>query len=218
MFCTSVVFAYVTPSLAKAKLILSEGFESGVTNTAPGLPQQASLWGGDEAIVVAASPEVKPRSGRKMLRFLSASYAGENSPRSRWGDVYRVVDVRGMAGTGRSVVRLSASFAQDFLPADAQFSCSVEAFAIDQDLNRLPSPLTHAWLRQNNSASGSRRQALAVPHEWQEVSVEVPITSETRSVLLHLAVMQDSPSIQSGVVQFPGHYVDDVKVEFLSRP
>ena len=73
-------------------------------------------------------------------------------------------------------------------------------------------------MQQNNSASGSRKLALAMAGDWQNVSVDVPVTEDTRFVLLHLAVMQKTPSIQAGVVQFPAHYVDDVKMEILSRP
>ncbi len=218
MFCTSVVFAYVAPSLGRVKMVLNEGFESGVTKTAPGLPRESGSWGGDEAAVVSSAPELKPHGGGKMLRFLSATYPGENSPRSQWGDVYRVVDVRGQVSSGNTLARLSASFSQDSVAGPEQFSCSVEAFSLDEDLGALPAPLAYAWLRQNSSASGSRRLALSATREWQELSVEVPVTPRTQFVLVHLAVIQNAPSIQAGAVQFPGQYVDDVKVELVSRP
>jgi hypothetical protein len=218
MFCTSVVFAYVAPALGKGKVVFRESFETGVAKTMPGLPLESGVWAGDEASVVSSAPEVKPRSGGKMLRLLSATYLEKNAPRSQWGDVYRVVDVRGVAGAGRAVMRISASFAQGVVSGSEQFSCSVEAFVLDQDLTALPSPLTHPWLQQNNSASGSRTLALTSAREWKDVFVEVPVTSETRFVLLHLAVMQNAPAVQAGVVQFPAHYMDDVSVEVLSRP
>lgn len=217
MLCTSVVFAYVAPSLGKAKTVLLEGFETNVTS-APGLPRETGHWGGDEAVSVTAAREVKPRSGHAMLRFVSATYPGENSPRSQWGDVYRLVDVRGLVNSGNTVARLSASFSQDSVAGPEQFSCSVEAFALDEQPSALPVPLTHAWLRQNNSAAGSRKLALSASREWQELSVEVPVTPRTQFVLVHLAVIQNAPSIQAGAVQFPGQYVDDVKMELVSRP
>jgi hypothetical protein len=151
-----------------------------------------------------------------MLRFVSATYPGENSPRSQWGDVYRLVDVRGMAGDGRTMARLSASFAQSSAVAEERFACRAEALALDKELSALPTPLDLAWLQQNNSATGSRRAVLAGTGQWQDVSVEVPITRETRYVMLHLAMVQEQPIIESGSVQFPAHLMDDVKLDIIS--
>ena len=219
MFCTSVVVGYVGPRVVeKVKAVFSEGFESGMTKTELGLPREVGHWGGDEAEVVKSASEIKPHGGAKMLRFFSATYAGENSPRSQWGDVYRIVDVRGLAGAGITVARVSASFARGTGDAEAQFSCSVDAMALEQNLSELPSRLDLMWLRQHASAAGLRKVALSSAQEWKQVSVEVPITPETRYVMLHLAIVQDRPTIKSGVVQFSGHFMDDVKVELITRP
>jgi hypothetical protein len=217
MLCTSVVFAYVAPALGRTKTIFAESFES-LTSTAPELPRETGRWGGDDAAGVEASAEVRPRSGNRMLRFLSGTYQGENAPRSQWGDVYRFVDVRGMAGAGHTVARLSASFSQGLGAVANQFSCSVEALALDEEISALPSPLNYAWLRQNSSASGARMRALSTTGEWQDMSVEVPVTPRTRFILLHLAVIQNAPLLQAGAVRFPGQYMDDVRVELLTRP
>jgi hypothetical protein len=217
MFFTSVVFGYVVPpTMERVRTVFSESFESGVTKTVPGLPHETSLWMGDEAEVVASASGSKAHGGAKMLRFVSATYPGENSPRSQWGDVYRLVDVRGMAGEGRTMARLSASFAQSSAVAEERFVCRAEALALDKDLSALPAPLDLAWLQQNNSATGSRRAVLMGTGQWQDVSVEVPITRETRYVMLHLAMVQEQPIIESGSVQFPAHLMDDVKLDIIS--
>ena len=217
MFCTSVVFGYVVPrTMERVRTVFSESFESGVTKTVPGLPHETSLWAGDEAEVVSSASGSKAHGGAKMLRFVSATYPGENSPRSQWGDVYRLVDVRGMAGEGRTMARLSASFAQSSAVAEERFVCRAEALALDKELSALPAPLDLAWLQQNNSATGSRRAVLMGTGQWQDVSVEVPITLETRYVMLHLAMVQEQPIIESGSVQFPAHLMDDVKLDIIS--
>jgi hypothetical protein len=217
MFCTSVVFGYVVPrTMERVRTVFSEGFESGVTKTVPGLPRETSRWSGDEAEVVASAPGVKAHGGAKMLRFVSATYPGENSPRSQWGDVYRLVDVRGLAGEGRTLARLSAGFTQGAVTGEEGFACRVEVLALDKELNDLPTTLDLAWLQQNNSATGSRRAVLTGTGQWQGVSVEVPITRETRYVMLHLAMVQEQPILKSGAVQFPGHFMDDVKLEIVS--
>ena len=48
--------------------------------------------------------------------------------------------------------------------------------------------------------------------------MEVPVSSETRFMLLHFAVIQNAPALQAGVVEFPAHYMDEVKVEVVSKP
>jgi hypothetical protein len=217
MFCTSMVFGYVVPrTMQKLHTVLSEGFESGVAKTAPGLPRETSRWSGDEVEVVASATGAKAHGGAKMLRFVSATYPGENSPRSQWGDVYRLVDVRELAAEGRALARLSASFTQGALTGEERFACRVGAYALDQDLSTLPSPLNLAWLQQNNSATGSRRAVLTNSQHWQDVSVELPITRETRYVMLHLAMVQEQPLLKSGSVQFRAHFMDDVKLEIVS--
>jgi hypothetical protein len=219
MFCTSVVFGYVGPRvLEKVKTVFAEGFESGVMETRVGLPREVGHWSGDKADVVSSTSQVKAHGGAKMLRFLSATYSGENSPRSHWSDVYRIVDVRGLAGAGSTMARVSASFARGTADTEAQFSCSVDAMAIEQDLSELPLRLDLTWLRHHSSAAGLRKVALSPAQEWQQVSVEMPITPETRYIILHLAVVQDRPALESGVVHFPGHFMDDVKVVLVTRP
>ena len=46
--------------------------------------------------------------------------------------------------------------------------------------------------------------------------MEIPITPRTRYVLLHLAVIQEHPVHPAGAVQFPGIYMDDVKLELVT--
>jgi hypothetical protein len=218
----SVAWAAALPWLGEARqvvrTVLSESFESGVTKSAPGLPRESGQWSGDEADVVMAENGVEPRHGTRMLRFRRATYPGENSPRSQWGDVYRLVEVQALAGEGRTVARVTASFTSVSAAEGALFSCGVQAFALNEELGPLPSPLGAAWLREHNSAAGSRRLRLTGTRQWQELSLEVPLTPQTRFVMLHLAVVQEQPAVPAGAVEFPGHYLDDVKVELINRP
>ena len=221
VFGASVAWAAAVPWLTEArvaiKAMFSESFESGAAATSPGLPRECGVWSGDEATVVTAEQGVKPKSGGKMLRFLSATYPGENSPRSQWSDVYRLVDVRGLAGKSRTMARLSASFAEAPVAADEEYLCNVEAIALDHELSALPVPMRLALVLQNGSATSSRKLPLVGNRQWQNVSVEVPISPKTHFVLLHLAVWRKAPAIETGAVQFSGHYLDDVRLELVSR-
>lgn len=222
VFCTSVVLAYTSPKFAEAKALvrrlLSESFESGVTETLPGLPQAAGGWSGDEARAVTAEQGMKPKQGAKMLRFVSATFAGENARRSAWGDVYRLVDLRGQVGDAKSVVRLSASFDAGQFAAGEEYSCSVELCALELDLTGAPQPLTLPWVRENSAATGLRKIPMKGDGVWQESVVEVPVSPQTRYLLVHLAVLRTKPFPPAEPVLFSGHYLDDVKLELLSRP
>lgn len=153
-----------------------------------------------------------------MLRFRSASHEGEDSPRSQWGDIYRMVNVSGIAGAGRTVARVSASFAQEVSGVREGFSCSVEAIALDEDLSTWSGRVDLNRLRQCSSAAAHRKESLQPTADWKDVSVEIPITTKTHYVMLHLAVVQEQPSLESGIVQFKGHFADDVRVEVIHRP
>jgi hypothetical protein len=61
-------------------------------------------------------------------------------------------------------------------------------------------------------------RALSATGEWQEMSVEVPVTPRTQFVLVHLAVIQNAPMLETGAVRFPSQYMDDVRVELVTRP
>ena len=220
LVCASFGWAAALPWLAEARQtvrsIFSEGFETESARTVPGLPVVTGRWSGDETDWVSGGSGVRPKSGARMLRFLSGTYAGENSPRSQWGDVYRLIDLRGVMGLVRGSVRVSASFLGLEGSAGERFACSVEAFVLDGEVPGDVGSLDLLWLRQNSSASGSRRHLLGGGAQWQEVSVEVPVTDRASRLMLHLSVIQEYPVIRSGAVRFPGHYMDDVRVELVS--
>lgn len=222
MLCTSVVFAYASPrfALAKAKVgrLFSDSFESGTTETLPGLPREAGVWAGDEARVVTAENGVKPKRGAKMLRFISATYAGENAKHSAWGDVYRLVDLRGQAGDGKAVLRCSASFDGARFAKGEEYSCFVELCALEEDPAEAPQPLVLPWVRENSASVAGRKFPMKGDGAWQEATVEVPVSSQTRFVLAHLAVLRRKPLPSSEPVQFHAHYLDDVKLELLTQP
>ena len=222
MFCTSVVFAYTSPKFAMAKaavarLLWSEGYESGPAVILPGLPRKTGVWSGDEARVVGVENGLKPRTGSKMLRFVSATFAGENAKKSAWGDVYRLVDLRGQVGKGKATVRLTANFDGVAFPAGEEYACFVELCALEEDVAEAPQPLALPWVRENSASVAGRKFAMKGDGVWQEAMAEVPVSPQTRFVLAHLAVLRRKPFPSAEPVQFGGHYADDVKLELLTQ-
>lgn len=218
MFCTSMLFAYVAPSFTRIKTIFVESFEAGAFQTIPGIPREVGVWAGDEAESVGPTEEVRPLSGRGMLRFIQATHLNENSPRSQWGDVYRIIDLASVSNAPDLCARVSASFASGKNPETHTFSCTVQAILLDEELHELPQNMGLAELQQRSCATASRRLPLPeTPGSWREVSIEVPLTRTTRYMVLHLAVDQNQPALAEGAVRFPHHYVDDVKISVLHR-
>jgi hypothetical protein len=69
MLCTSVIFAYVTPSLGKVMTLLQEGFESNSVKLRGEFPSETGVWGGGMARVVQGIDNVAPLEGSRCCRW-----------------------------------------------------------------------------------------------------------------------------------------------------
>lgn len=216
MFGTSMVFAYVAPRTPSHTVLLREGFESGLVRTAPGLPKEAGVWSGDEAEVVPAKGRLKAKGGSQMLRFSRATHAGENAPKSNWCDVYRLVDLRGVASEEGASLRLVANFASTAAAKDEEHVCFVELCAVEE--GTLPGllPDNLPWYRENSAAIASRKFPLKGDGSWKAINVVMPLPPQARHALVHVAVMRAKPARSAEPVEFGSHYVDDVKLELIS--
>ena len=208
-----------TWALVAERKIWIESFEGMATATLPGMPKQPGVWSGDEAQIVGAENGIQPKSGLKMLRFLSASYAGENSPRSSWSDVYRLVDVRDLGDpiTERTAIRLSAKFNAAPFPSSERYHFSVALYALESAPNGAEAQLTLPVIREASLATGSRIVPITNPGTWQEITQELTISAETRFVLIHVAMVQSFPNRTSGNARFVAHYADDLRLDVIRR-
>ncbi|TDU64537.1 hypothetical protein EI77_03987 [Prosthecobacter fusiformis] len=222
LFSATMVFAYASPSFNPVKTAVrrlwSDSFESGTLRTLPGLPRQTGVWTGDEASVVEAEMGLKPKRGVKMMRFINATFTGENAEHSVWGDVYRLVDVSGQVSSGKGVLRLAAVFNCVPFPEGEEYSGKLELCALEDDLKEAPQPLTLPWVHENSAAIGLRKISLKGDGSWQGGTVEVPVSPRTRFVLVHLAVHRQQPLLPGKTAHFSGHYLDDVKIDLHVQP
>ncbi len=216
MFCTSVVFAYVTPRTPSRTVLLKEGFESGVVRTAPGLPKETGVWSGDDAEVVAATGDFKAKTGARMLRFGSATHAGEHAPKSAWCDVYRLMDLGALGSEDVASLRLVANFASTSLPAGEEYVCYIELCTVEEGVMTAVLPDSLTWYRENSSAIATRKFPLKGDGNWKPINVMMPLPAQARFALVHVAVMRAKPARSAEPVQFGSHYVDDVKLELIT--
>jgi len=229
VFGASAVWALAVPGPGAAGTtipVLAESFEDGQAKTVPGLPRGLSdpdgdIWRGDEASVVMAMQEIEPAAGSRMLRFERATHAGENSPKSAWSDVYRLVDARPyiLMAEGRPVTaRLAADFsmAAGACGPDEKYSASVRFYAFDRDISHAPNPIPLEWVYENSVASGMKRVPLECGQRgWQRVTVDASLPPEAKFVLLHVSAVRDYPKPTSEPAVFAGHFVDDVNLELF---
>ena len=206
--------------------VLSEGFENGQVKTVPGLPRgladpDGDVWRGDEARVVTAMQGSEPASGSRMLRFERATHAGENSPKSAWSDVYRLVDARPyiLMAEGRPVTaRVATDFrmAADACGPDEKYSASIHLYAFDRDISDAPQSLSLNWIRENCVASGMKRVPLQGGQQsWQRVTVDASLPPDVAFLMLHVSAVRDLPKATSEPAVFAGHFVDDVNLELF---
>jgi hypothetical protein len=227
VFGASAVWALSVPGPSAAGTtipVLAESFEDGQAKTVPGLPRgltdpDGDIWRGDEARIVTAMQEIEPAAGSRMLRFESATHAGENSPQSAWSDVYRLVDARPyiLMAEGRPVTaRLAADFtmASNACGPDERYSVSVHLYAFDRDISDAPKPLPLGWVSENCVASGTKRVPIECGKRgWRRVTVDASLPPEAQFVLLHVSAVRDYPKPTSEPAVFAGHFVDDVTLE-----
>jgi hypothetical protein len=222
LFCASVVFAYVAPSLGKVVTLIDESFESGPAPLVTGVPIEAGRWSGDFTEVVGEEQGVQPENGRKMLRFLRADYEGKpNAEASRVADLYRLIDLRPFRQElegGSAVVQLSAAFNAFVYPRDEDYTARVTLHAFDA-ASATASTLHTASVRDENclaAASAGPVRFNRKPKEWRRLTSDLRVPANTDFVLIHLII---SPGRETPTKEgFSGHYLDDVRLTLRRSP
>lgn len=222
IFCTSVVFAYVGPSLGSVVTLLDDGFESGPAPLVTGVPMVPGVWSGDHMEVVGEQQGVKPASGKTMLRLLRADYEGKTSSEpTAVADIYRLVDVRPWRqefADGSAVVQFSAGFNAFAFTKGESYQCKIYVQAFDEET------VTNGSLRVGKTrhdrelaiASTGRTMLDRNPATWQLAKGELLLPPETDFLMIHIAVKR-APQLPPTSI-FAGHYLDDVHLTLRHRP
>ena len=216
---TSLAFAY-SGWLGRgewALVVHEEGFEHPPAPEQRYLPDRLDIWSGDETIVVGAEHGIAPRTGERMLKFLSPRPQGANY-RGLASEIWRVIDLeslRAAAGTRDVRIDFSACFngcRQGVKPRQ----CWISAIATDAR----PETLGDDWEEQFSAAqerpsavaSAQVRELLdADPATWQRFSVTITAPPGSRYLLLH-CLTEYRPDEDADVALRCGQYVDDISV------
>jgi hypothetical protein len=221
IFCTSVVFAYVAPSLVKVVTLLDDSFESGPAPLVAGVPIEAGKWSGDYTEVVGEQQGVKPESGKKMLRFLRADFEGKAKPEGSYiSEVHQLIDLRPYRrefADGGAVVQLSAAFNAFSFPAEEVFVCSVSLQALDAETaingsTRIGETLLIDCLAM---ARNSRLKVDRDPATWQRLNAELRLPPNADFILIRIALAHTNKAQRRET--FDGHYLDGVRLTLARR-
>ena len=223
VFCTSMLFAYVGPSLGKVVTLLQENFESGPAPLVTGVPLEPGMWSGDYSEVVEQQQGVKPESGKQMLRFLRGDYEGRGIPSSHSSDVFRLVDVRSYQrefADGGAVVQLTAVFNAAPFQEDEIFNATLTLFALDDSLAGSEVMKGENVLSVDSLAfsRSSRVRMDRDPTTWQKASNELRLPPGTEFLMIRMGMSNDTKSRDKHRDSFAGHFADTVQLVIARRP
>jgi hypothetical protein len=200
-----------------ALIIHEEGFESPPPPRRTYIPRETDVWSGDETAIVGEDRGVSPRSGSRMLRFVSPHPEGDPY-QGNASEIWRVVDLdrlREMGDPSTMQVELSASFNAAAPPPGASLSCGLNLLATDSPPETLgPLWLERFWSARPQPSSVSVAKTVSLldddPATWQRLSATVTIPPGARYLVLHCV----ADGMVNGSVRWvpAGQYVDDITV------
>ncbi|MEQ1829313.1 MAG: hypothetical protein ABL921_25335 [Pirellula sp.] len=222
LFSASLVYAYITPSFKKVMTLLQESFETGSTPLVTGIPIEPGYWSGDYSDVVGEDEELKPKKGKKMLRFMRADFEGKsNLQPSRTSSIWRLVDLRPYRhefGDGGAVAQLSAVFNAQEFPQGRSYFEFVQIHALDAAM--AAALKERDWTELNASSLALARSAAVEldrdPATWQRIDCEHRVPGHADFLLIEIGLKQMPKTNQSA--EFAGHYLDDVRLKLARRP
>ena len=220
LFCASVAWAYVAPSLGKVITLLQESFESGPAPLVTGVPIEPGRWSGDYTEIVGEQEGVKPESGKKMLRFLRADFEGKAKPEGSYiSEVHQLIDLRPYRrefADGGAVVQLSAAFNAFSFPAEEAFVCSVSLQALDAETAINGSTrIGETLLIDCLAMARNSRQLDRDPESWQRLNAELRLPPNADFILIRIALAHSNKAQRRET--FDGHYLDGVRLTLARR-
>ena len=216
---TSLAWSYSTHSARSPVSIVvhEEGFESPPFPQQNYVPKQTDVWGGDETNVVAGDGGVLPRSGQRMLHFVS-SHPHDNRYPGLASEIWRVVDVerfRGLAQGGSLRMELAGYFNARRAAPGTTLTCGLTIVATDSP----PAALGEQWLERfwdaktkpsNVAIAKTLTELDGDPATWQRLAATITVPPGARYLVLHCV----ADGLEDGRPAWltTGQYLDDVSL------
>ena len=214
MFCTSVVFGFVTQRVGAVKRMPLAVYDPGLENRDAvldhGLPSDVGQWGADSAQIVPTENGVSPQEGAHMMRL--EPIPREKNVKNLASRVYQVVDLRSAPAFDRedhAEVEVTASFCSMNRGISSRYL--IRAFALDE----APAQATQSfWSKIEDDGVVSVAQRFdTTPGErgWHTFSLKMALPRGAKTLVFVLGAVPPEPRTEEASV----HYLDDVQVSLL---
>ena len=231
LLCASLAFGYVVPLFLHLATLVNDSFESGAPPLSTGMPSRPGVWSGDSSEVVGPTQSVTPHSGGKMLRLLRADFPGKSRHEadpfrrvSYVADQWQLIDLRpykSELAEGNVIARLSAAINAAEFPESEAYRCSFSIYVLDAETAEHLTPdnppgLSDASLAAVHATNASLDRD---PRTWQIEGCELHVPADASHLMVRVGVMH---VFEQRREDFPGHFIDDVKLTLnstgLARP
>jgi hypothetical protein len=200
----------------RAVVIHEEGFERPPVPRQDFIPRRSDVWSGDETEVVGAEWNIVPRSGRRMLRFVSGHPRGAHYE-GKGAEIWRIIDLkaaRAAAGSGDVRINLYGYF-NGVDPGGERLRIWLTAVATDVPPADLAGLWNERFLYEDTSPASlevaqSRDAIDADPATWERIATSLVVPRRARFVLLHCSAVL--PAMPGEAERLPRYYADDISV------
>jgi hypothetical protein len=222
-FGTSVLRGVSELRWGKLATLLADSFESDVAPLVTGPSEQTGIWSGDVTQIVGAQQGVKPRSGSRMLRFVSAVDEGKLGESDSYiSDVYRLLDLRPFTkelAPGDLSLRFSAYFNANGRAERDAYTARIYLHALSEATIRkgLLQSSVQQLLQESLAATLDQISVDRDPATWQRRVAELRLPPQTEFVWVHVSIIHPGGRSPDGPRTFSGHFLDDVEVTLLRR-
>ena len=195
----------------ESELQLVDGsFEQSSEKLLLNMPVKFGCWAGDPVEMVSEFDGIKPRSGKRMARFLSCSMDEEEQARNYASDLWQVVP---LPGSGERLVRISAWF-RAVIPTSFMLGAVAGAGGPESSHS-----LWNARLKDDPNVLAAGKKMLRMPAgstDWHIGELVLQVPDSARVLVIDVAALRmPGENPEDG---FPGQFVDDVNVTIANAP
>lgn len=190
--------------------LVDESFENTTQQVKKDMPITLGQWGGDPVEVVKDFGEIKPRSGRHMLRYLASATSVAMQETSISANLWQILE---LPGSGDRLVQIRAWF-----NASDSSAFTMSAVAGEEGVQSAHELWSSRMSEESAilAASTKRVTIKGMKHEWQMAEITMQVPDEARVLVLDVAAHRmPNVATHNG---FPGQFVDDVSVSISDLP
>ncbi len=207
VFCTSMVFAFVTRQHIHTQTLLADGFEDTAMALDHGVPARVNVWSGDLDVLQPSAGDVNPAEGKRMVVLPPVE-------KRKFSYAFRFVDLTtlpALSGRQTRQIEVTAQFHGAPQGGKGRFQIRLAAFAEDAAAAR------EIWIRDRVDEQALMHVVKTLPSRppnsgWVTARSTMDVPADARLVLVSLAASVEDPEGPKAA-----HYLDDVQVRITTH-